>query len=275
MKASPWDNGSKEPCPRTQRSGHSRIRTEDRLIRSLTVGGECLLSREGTTQGDPLAMGMYAVGIIPLIKELQGNGEKQLWYADDASDAGSLKQIRSWWDVLRTRGLSYGYFQNATKSWLLVKGNAVQQARALFEDSGINITIEGRRLIGVALRTEPFVTSFISASVTRLTHDQRLLRLAEFTKSQAHAAYVAYTHGLSSEWTFLTRVSPGIADQLGTLEKGIQDQLIPSLTGRQPPGDTERELLSMPVRLGGLTLCEAIDRFRSIATWAHSNLILW
>ena len=30
VKASPWDNGSKEPCPRTQRSGHGRIRTEDR-----------------------------------------------------------------------------------------------------------------------------------------------------------------------------------------------------------------------------------------------------
>ena len=36
MKASPWDNGSKEPCPRTQRSDHGRIRTEDRLIRSPT-----------------------------------------------------------------------------------------------------------------------------------------------------------------------------------------------------------------------------------------------
>ena len=36
MKASSWDNGSKEPCPRTQRSGHGRIRTEDRLIRSPT-----------------------------------------------------------------------------------------------------------------------------------------------------------------------------------------------------------------------------------------------
>ena len=25
MKASPWDNGSKEPCPRTQRSGHGHF----------------------------------------------------------------------------------------------------------------------------------------------------------------------------------------------------------------------------------------------------------
>ena len=29
MKVSPWDNGSKELCPRIQRSGHGRIRTED------------------------------------------------------------------------------------------------------------------------------------------------------------------------------------------------------------------------------------------------------
>ena len=49
MKASPWDNGSKEPCPRTQRSGHDRIRTEDRLIRSptpLPIGHQKLLEIE-------------------------------------------------------------------------------------------------------------------------------------------------------------------------------------------------------------------------------------
>ena len=68
-----------------------------------------------------------------------------------------------------------------------MKENVVQQARALFEDSarGINITIEGRRLLGAALGTEAFVTSFIAGSVTRLT--RRLLRLAEFAKSQPHA----------------------------------------------------------------------------------------
>ena len=170
---------------------------------NLFFGGECLLSREGTTQGDPLAMGMYAVGIIPVIKELHGNGGIQLWCADDASDAGSLKQIRSWWDVFRTRGPSCGYFPNhaATKSWLLVKENVGQQVRTLFEDSGINITIEGRRLLGAALGTEAFVTSFIAEKVTRLP--RWLPRLAEFAKSQPHAAYIAYKRGLSSEFDFL------------------------------------------------------------------------
>ena len=62
-----------------------------------------------------------------------------------------------------------------------------------------------------------FVTSLIAESVTWLT--RRLLRLAEFAKFQAHAAYAAYTRGLSSEWTFLTRVSPGIADHIGPTGK--------------------------------------------------------
>ena len=53
----------------------------------LYVDGDVIFSQEGTTQGDPLTMLMYALATIPLIKKLKTNVNdvNQVWYADDAS----------------------------------------------------------------------------------------------------------------------------------------------------------------------------------------------
>ena len=52
-----------------------------------------MASDAGTTQDDPLAMSMYAVGIMPLLHELQSTGTKQVWYADDATGGGKLTEV--------------------------------------------------------------------------------------------------------------------------------------------------------------------------------------
>ena len=73
----------------------------------LFVDGDVLHSSEGTTQGDPLAMPMYAIATIPLIKKLQCavDDVNQVWYADDASVAGKISRRRQWWNLLSSQGL--------------------------------------------------------------------------------------------------------------------------------------------------------------------------
>ena len=80
----------------------------------LFVDGEVLLSQEGTTQGGPLAMAMYAIGILPLIHQLS-QSVQQVWYADDASAGGSLHHLQGWWNQLIRLGQEYGYHANAAK----------------------------------------------------------------------------------------------------------------------------------------------------------------
>ena len=68
-----------------------------------------LTSTEGTTQGDPLALALYVIGIIPLIELLQKPNVIQKWYADDGSDAGDLRSLRAILDNLDVHGKAFGY----------------------------------------------------------------------------------------------------------------------------------------------------------------------
>jgi len=63
---------------------------------NLYIGGRTLLSEEGTTQGDLLAMPMYASGIVSLINALSDDYVKQVWYADDATACGRLMDVCHW-----------------------------------------------------------------------------------------------------------------------------------------------------------------------------------
>ena len=60
------------------------------------MNGETILSREGTTQGDPLGMLTYTISIRPLIKHLESIDTQQIWYVDDSAVGGDLDQLKTW-----------------------------------------------------------------------------------------------------------------------------------------------------------------------------------
>ena len=91
-------------------------------VRLFVVGGSEVKSAERTTQGDPFAMSIYAISLQPLISLLQNRcNAKQCWFADDATGAGPIEEVKPWWDELREAGPPLGYYPNSKKCWLVVK----------------------------------------------------------------------------------------------------------------------------------------------------------
>ena len=74
---------------------------------------ESIWSEEGTTQGDPPAMGFYACGTMPIVLSATGNVEndtvRQIWYADDSAAGGKLHGVKSWWENLCKIGPLLGF----------------------------------------------------------------------------------------------------------------------------------------------------------------------
>lgn len=221
---------------------------------SLFVGGECLLSQEGTTQGDPLAMAMYALATVPLISKISTSGSQQIWYADDAANGGKLSSIKQWWEKLVNHGPKHGYFPNGAKSWLIVKSECLDQAELLFRNTAVNITTEGRCYLGSPLGDRSFCDNYLRQKVN--SWKQEIERLSFIAQSQPQAAHSAFIHGVVGRWTYLARCNDRLNEFVTPLKEVLDSKLIPALTSLPPPGDLMRNLLAFPPRLGGLGIIE-------------------
>ena len=220
----------------------------------LFVDGSTLYSQEGTTQGDPLAMPMYALALCPLIEKLKlDSSVVQVWYADDATAAGRIEKLRDWWNALVTLGPTFGYNVNPSKTHLVVKEIHHSTATSVFGDTQIKITTEGKPHLGAALGTSPsFTKLYVKGKVDKWSEELSLL--SSIAQTNPQAAYAGFTHGLMSKWAYLSRTIENIGPLLQPLEDIIRTKFIPALCGGPAPNDTLRELLSLPCRLGDWAL---------------------
>ena len=106
------------------------------------LGGNEIRSCEGAIQGDPFPMAVYANVVIPMILTIVDitskidDSTKTAAYADDVAAAGNIIQRNSW-KTLCMLGLQFGYYPEASKSWLIVKEKAKQGAFTVFKDNAI------------------------------------------------------------------------------------------------------------------------------------------
>ena len=100
-------------------------------------------------------------------------------------------------------GPTYGYHPNSSKTYLIVKEEHESKAKELFADTDVHITINGKRHLGAAIGAKSFTEEYVSRKVGEWVNEIKSLSTIALT--QPHAAYAAFTHGLSSHWTYISR----------------------------------------------------------------------
>ena len=135
----------------------------------ITCGAE-IRSNEGTTQGDPISMALYAIALAPLLNCLISQmancaSIKNVAFADDLNDTGKLYDLLHWWKCVCEFGPVIRYFPKPSKSCLIAKPNLIEEARDIFKDTGINFTSDGKKHLGADVGSEDFKTEFVNEKV--------------------------------------------------------------------------------------------------------------
>ena len=246
----------------------------------LSAGEVKYFFREGTTQGDPLAMPWYQLNSSIMIQNFRDHCLliKQVWLVDDSVGGGSIVQLYNWYRQLRKEGQKFGYFVNGSKSWLIVKsGELAKEAMRVFGEE-VNITTEGQCQLAAVIASQEYKDQCCEEKVC--VWKEEIERLSEIAKSQPHAAYIAFTKGYKSKFTCFMRTIGSLEVYVDPIQKVIEDLLVPTLFGQSEPLPNEvRRLATLATGQGGLGIpdlkSEASQRFAAsrLLTTAHEDSI--
>ena len=147
-------------------------------------------------------------------------------------------------------GPIFGYYPEASKSWLNVKEKAKQHTFTVFKDTAIKITAEGQRHLGAVTGSSKYKREYVQNKIDELINEIKVLLM--IAKTEPQAAYSCFITAFRHKPSYIMRTIPDISDQLNQLDEVITSEFIPAITGGIHCSKIKRKLLSLPSKLGGL-----------------------
>ena len=125
-----------------------------------------------------------------------------------------------------------------------------ETAKRIFNETNLNINNEGKRHLGAVVGTEEFRKEFVIIRVNDWVAELKLLsKIAEFCPQ---AAYCAFTSGFRQKFNYVIQTITNISHLLEPIENAIWQEFITSLFEEGTCYDEQRQLLSLPVKVGGI-----------------------
>ena len=172
-----------------------------------------------------------------------------------------------------------GYYPRADKSWLIVKPHLEDTAKKIFAGTDVRISTNGHKYLGGYVGSEEGKAEYVRSLVTKWCDQIHVL--SEFAKLQPQAAYATFVSGFRHRFTYCIRTIPGFETEMQQIYNVIDTKLLPALLDHHSLSRQERELLSVPTRLGGLgipifsNICvEENVNSKTISQYLSSNIVL-
>jgi len=218
-----------------------------------------IFSKEGVTQGDPIAMYMYGVGITPMIREMkkQCPGFKDSWYADDGAGQGHFEDIREYLNKLTVVGKVYNYYPEIQKSIVVVREQELESAKNYFAENQLQVqVVTGARYLGGYFGDRDSLTEWLILKMKDWVHKAQ--GLAKAAEKYPQSSYCAMTKSLINELQYVQRTIPGIGPAFAEFDDVLKEEFIPALFGEPkealPNNDPRIRLAPLPVKMGGLAI---------------------
>ena len=174
-------------------------------------GDECLeiLSEEGVTQGDPLAMILYGIDLIPLAEYIQAAvlSVLQIWYADSSAFAGKASGIKRCMEILIRMGPTHGYHLEPAKSISIGKPEHEARAKDILQEFNFQYTV-GARYIGSFIGSEESQQARLQPKIDEWVENIKLF--ARAARKYSQTAFAGLTKSLQMECTYLQQVIPNV-----------------------------------------------------------------
>jgi hypothetical protein len=229
-----------------------------------------LHSKEGVTQGDPLAMFGYGIGALPLIRQLKEEfrSVKQPWYADDAGAAGKFALIKAVFARLQEIGPRFGYYPEPTKSILVVREKNLDEAKKAFADFGFKIKT-GNRYLGGFIGEKEAQDAWIQSETEGWA--EAVEKVSLVAKNFPQSAYAALQKSLQQRWQFVQRVTKDIGGNFESIQDAIEATFLPALFDDVlEENDPRVKLAALPVKHAGLAIPNPVES--AAANFAASSL---
>jgi hypothetical protein len=219
-----------------------------------------ILSEEGLSQGDPLAMILYGVALLPLVEGLRQAVPEATtpWFADDSAAIGNMHKCAKCLEYLSEHGPTYGYYIEPEKTHVICKEEEEPEAKAAFLSRGLVVSFSrGQRYLGGFIGSKGEREKWVREKVEKWADGVRIL--ASIARRYPQTAYAGFTMSLQQEWCYIARTCPDIGALFEPVEKEIRGSFLPALLGVEFVDADLRALVAQGVKQAGLAIRNPVD----------------